>query len=179
MGTGNGLETQPGNSYFSRVCVIHFLVNLSRGLIGNVTTAPKSPKGKLGPLRLVSPVASRTHLGLPRCRSIRNGGGHSRGLDQPVPAARLSPRALQISQRGFKNSGFWAQVHPLPPPATVTRVAVQEFSAHRLQGGGQRAHGAESPSLPVSRQQLDSPKIRKAPRMLEMITSVLEMPFVH
>ena len=118
MGTGNGLETQPGNSYFSRVCVIHFLVNLSRGLSGNVTTAPKSPKGKLGPLRLVSPVASRTHLGLPRCRSIRNGGGHSRGLDQPVPAARLSPRALQMSQRGFKNSGFRAQVHPLPPPAT-------------------------------------------------------------
>ena len=132
----------------------------------------------------MSSVASRTHLGLPRCRSIRNGGGHSRGLDQPVPAAQLYPRALQISQRGFKNSGIWAQVHPLPPPATVTQLAVQEFRAHRLQGGGQ-SHGAESPSLPVSRQQLgllfldDSPKIKKAPGMLEMITSVLEMPFIH
>ena len=117
-------EMQPGNSYFSRVCVIHFLVNLSWGLTGNVTIAPKSPKGELGPLRLVSPVAYRTHIGLPRCGSIRNSGGHSRGLDQPGPAARLSPHALLTSQRGFKNSGVRAQAHPVPPPATATRLAV-------------------------------------------------------
>ena len=159
-------EMQPGNSYFSRVCVIHFLVNLSWGLTGNVTIAPKSPKGELGPLRLVSPVAYRTHIGLPRCGSTRNSGGHSRGLDQPGPAARLSPHALLTSQRGFKNSGVWAQAHPLPPPATGTRLAVPEFSARRLQGGGQ-SHGADSPSLPVSRQQpgllflADSLKIKK------------------
>lgn len=141
----NGQERQLDNSCFSRACLlIHFLVNLNWGLSRNATIAPKSPKGELGLLRLVSPVAYRTPLGPHRCRSIRNCGGNSLKLNQsPCQPFSCPLCALQTSQRGF-NPGIRAQVHPLPPPATVTWLFRKFSSAYSLQEQGQ-SHGGRDP----------------------------------
>lgn len=104
--------------------LIGFLESLSVGLSGAVTTAPSHPRVSWLLRGCLSPVAYRTRLRTPGCRSVGGCSGHSHEFNRsPHRPLRCPPGTLQTSPQGFR---------PAPglqftgPPFWRPHVVIQE-----------------------------------------------------
>lgn len=179
------LERQPDDSRSSRACFrIHFLVNLNPGLSGTVTIGPKSSKGELALLRLLSPVSYRTHLRPLTCRSIKICGGHSLELHcanssvVPLPHPLCSANVTTRLNPGSSSSA--------PSSCRRDRVIQEVQQCIQVTRTRTKPRGTRSPRFlpPDSSWGYYSwlthlKKKKKAPAMLEIIICNIEMPFIQ